>query len=327
MKYRTPAVIVIFICLSASLPVSGVERTVERTFDVKQGGTLFLDSDTGSVDITSHSENSVIVNVSLQTRTSNESKAESIFEDFELTFDQRDKDVTVKGEYIHNTFWHNNRLKVHFDVKVPHRYNLEIDTAGGRINVDDIQGRVDLETSGGNINMGNISGEVQANTSGGSISLESSSGDTYVKTSGGNIRIGSVEGNIEAKTSGGSIEVDGVNGNLHASTSGGNLHLGNIDGNLTGRTSGGTITAELKSQVRDRVELRSSGGSIRLAVPADFNANLDASTSGGHVYTDLPVKVKGRISNSSLNGILNNGGPELVLKTSGGSIEIRESSN
>jgi hypothetical protein len=38
----------------------------------------------------------------------------------------------------------------------------------------------------------------------------------------------------------------------------------------------------------------------------------------------MPVTVQGSISKNRLRGKLNGGGPSVVLKTSGGSIEIRE---
>jgi len=52
--------------------------------------------------------------------------------------------------------------------------------------------------------------------------------------------------------------------------------------------------------------------------------NLDAKTSGGRVHTDFPVTVRGEISRRMLKAELNGGGPELYLRTSGGSIHIRE---
>ena len=74
------------------------------------------------------------------------------------------------------------------------------------------------------------------------------------------------------------------------------------------------------------MELRTSGGGIFLTVPADFKADLDASTSGGRVKTDLPVTVKGTISKNKLQGAVNGGGPNVILRTSGGNIELRENS-
>ena len=319
------SVIAIILCFSVSLPAMAVERNVEKSFNVKRGGTLHLDSDLGSVDIKSHAQDTVQVKVDLVAHTSSDSRANDIYDNFNLTFDNTDKDVIINGDITENWFWHNNRLSVHFDITVPEKYNLEVKTGGGNIGVSDIKGKVTLKTSGGSIRLGNIDGELDARTSGGYVNVEDVTGNTVVKTSGGGIRIGRVKGNLEAITSGGGIEVDGVDGDLIAHTSGGHLKLLNVSGGLVGDTSGGPIVAELTKQVTDRVELRTSGGGIQLSVPADFKADLDASTSGGHVYTDIPVTVHGHLSKSSITGKINGGGPEVRLRSSGGGIRITQS--
>ena len=322
MGNRALAVFAIIICLSASVPAMAVERNVEKSFNVKRGGTLILNSDTGTVDIKSHAQNTVLINVELIAHTSSDSRAKDIYDNFKLDFNNDNKGVTITGNLGSSWSWPNKRLTVHFNITVPNQYNLAVKTGGGYINVSDIKGQATLKTSGGSIKLGNIDGELDARTSGGSIKVEDVAGNTFVKTSGGSIRIGRVKGNLEARTSGGGIDVDGVDGNLIAHTSGGGLHLMNISGSLIGDTSGGPIVAELTGQVKDRVELRTSGGGIRLSVPADFKADLNASTSGGRVYTDIPVTVHGHISNTSIHGKMNGGGPEVSLRTSGGGIRI-----
>lgn len=324
MGNKLSSVSAIILFLSVSLPATAVERNVEKSFNVKRGGTLHLNSDLGSVDIKSHARDTVQVKVDLVAHTSSDSRAEDIFENFKLSFNNTDKDVTIVGDIAEKWFWRNNRLSVHFDITVPEQYNLEVKTGGGRIIVDDIKGQVEVKTSGGSIRLGNIDGELDARTSGGYISVEDVTGNSYVKTSGGGIRVGKVKGNLEATTSGGGIDVDGVDGDLIAHTSGGHLKLLNVSGGLVGDTSGGPIVAELTKQVTDRVELRTSGGGIQLSVPADFKADLDASTSGGHVYTDIPVTVHGHLSKSSINGKINGGGPEVRLRSSGGGIRITQ---
>jgi len=42
------------------------------------------------------------------------------------------------------------------------------------------------------------------------------------------------------------------------------------------------------------------------------------------VNSDLPISVMGKISEDSLSGKLNGGGPKLVLRSSGGGIHVRK---
>lgn len=282
------------------------ERTIEKTFETGDGGTLNLTSDMGSVNVQSHTGDDVKITATLKARTSSESKAEEWFDRFEISFESNDGDVTVLGERKDQSFWRKVRMWAHYDIQVPKTYNLKIKTAGGSISISDLEGEADLHTSGGSITAGEISGPITARTSGGSIRLDDSDGPAELRTSGGSITVGAVSGPVDARTSGGSIRLNEVRGNVIA------------------RTSGGSIRADLMSQINEPAELRTSGGSIRIYVGQDFKAEIDAETSGGRVSCDLPVTVQGTIKKSRLHGKLNGGGPLVTLKTSGGSIYINE---
>ncbi len=328
MKRYIASILFLIVCPLLFLPnttfAQNGEQRVERSFDVKKGGTLHLHSDQGSVDVRTHESERVDVVVFLEARTSKKEQAEELFERFELTFDHGNGDVHIGGEWRGGWARRRKRLRVHFDCRVPKHYYLGINTAGGRIGVDDLTGQVRLRTSGGSISIGEIDGPVDAETSGGSITVDRCRGPAFLHTSGGDIDLGEIEGPVKARTSGGGIYVDGVDGDLEAYTSGGSLRLRSIRGNLRARTSGGSIRAELLNQIDSPVTLRTSGGSITLEIPPDLRAEINASTSGGGVFTDVPVTVKGTARKSSLRGEINGGGPLITLKTSGGNIEIRE---
>jgi hypothetical protein len=56
----------------------------------------------------------------------------------------------------------------------------------------------------------------------------------------------------------------------------------------------------------------------------DIGVDVNARTSGGSVHTEFPVTVQGEIKRSRLDAKLNGGGPELYLRTSGGSIYLKK---
>ncbi len=276
------------VLLTGQVFARDIEKKVEKAFDVKKGGTLILDTDMGSVKVSSHNASEVRITVYLTARTDNKKKAQKWFDDFDLTFNQNGSDVEVHGERHKDWFEWGRHLSVHFEFVVPQAYNVDLNTAGGSISVADLDGEAKVRTSGGSINLGEIGGSVVA------------------------------------KTSGGSISVDGADGDLIAKTSGGWLDLQNINGELEAHTSGGSIKADIVKQIHDDVELTTSGGSITLSVPSDFKADVDASTSGGHVRCELPITVRGDIGRNSLRGSINGGGKLVRLHTSGGSIRIVE---
>ena len=160
------------------------------------------------------------------------------------------------------------RSKVEFNIRVPKSYNLDVETAGGSIKIEDLTGKVDAHTSGGSIKLGRIDGLVDVNTSGGSIKVEE------------------------------------------------------VTGTVRAHTSGGSIKASISKQPTGDSKLTTSGGSITVYLADDIAVDLTARTSGGRVRSDF--NVNGETTKRSIQGAINGGGPKLVLKTSGGSVKVKQ---
>ena len=228
---------------------------VEKSFAVNQGGTLSIDTDSGSIEIISHDQDSVDVRVEKKGRNP---------EDFEVTFSNDGDDVKIVGDRKGVFSWGNS--SAHFIVRVPERYNVDLKTSGGSIELSSLNGKVDAYTSGGSIKLGQIKGSVD------------------VKTSGGSIRVGDVAGTINAHTSGGSITAiisEQPLGDSRLTTSGGSVSaqlLASIAVDLTASTSGGRVRSEFdvngtvkKTRIEGKINgggpkliLKTSGGSVKI---------------------------------------------------------------
>ncbi len=303
-----------------------IEDQLTKEFSVKKGQLFYLKTDFGSVEVKSWDRDQVKLNVTKKARTSSQREADRLFEDLKIRFDQDNNGVQVVAEYTGHKSWLSGRRRVnlHFEVIVPNVFDLDVNTSGGSIKVEDLAGNIDLNTSGGSISVGQIKGPVNAKTSGGSINVSEAVGDVFVHTSGGRINIGKTSGAVDAKTSGGGINLDGVEGNTTVRTSGGSLNLKKLGGTVQGSTSGGSIYAELTGNIDSDCYLKTSGGGITVYLPEDASVDIDAQTSGGRVSIDFPVTVQGKLKSNYLNGKINEGGPLVKLRTSGGGIRIKE---
>lgn len=299
---------VLILCFGFSALFAGAEKRVQKTFEVRPGGTLVIEADMGSIDIETSEANQVDAGILIRLKNGGESKLERLLDELDLDSGQSGDDVTVTLKKKDRKWWSGfkyNGLTVHFKVTVPHQYNVDLKTAGGSIEVADLEGTVDVATSGGGLDIGNITGPVHGKTSGGSISVKSCQGDVAVKTSGGSLKLGEIAGTVIGKTSGGSIHVDEVGGRINASTSGGGIHV--------------TITKQPEAECK----LSTSGGGITAYLAEDIGVDVDAKTSGGGVSTDFPVTTQGKPDGHSLQAEINGGGPPLILRTSGGGIHIK----
>jgi DUF4097 and DUF4098 domain-containing protein YvlB len=301
-----------------------VERKVEKSFDVRPGGWLYIDSDLGSIEVSSKAADKVEITVFQTLDVTSEKEADELLKDLKLDFVKSGNEVRVTASYDRDRIfrWNRSRMKLRFVATVPHRYNVNLKTAGGSVAVEDLEGEAISRTSGGSLTFGKISGPVKGTTSGGSINLESCKGDADVSTSGGSISIGQVEGRVAANTSGGSIRIAEARGEVNAATSGGGITVEEVLGAIEASTSGGSISATITKQPQAACRLSTSGGNVSVALAAGLKANIDASTSGGRVQSDLEIAVQGELGKSSIQGKINGGGPELYLRTSGGNITI-----
>jgi DUF4097 and DUF4098 domain-containing protein YvlB len=70
------------------------------------------------------------------------------------------------------------------------------------------------------------------------------------------------------------------------------------------------------------VDLKTSFGPIRVALPDEAGWTVDARTSFGRIRAEVPVTVSGSLSTESVQGKIGDGGCPLTLTTSNGSIDI-----
>ena len=321
-------VLSLLLCILISPSRADIEDTISETFDVSPGGNLVVDADIGAIKVITHGKNIVAVEIIRKLDTNSKKEADKILEDLTIDFEQQGENVTIIAKLDDSdwNFWNKIRrkIKVEFSIIVPNQYNVDLKTSGGSISVDDLEGFVTSKTSGGSLNFGKIDGPVNGRTSGGSITLDGCTGDADIKTSGGSLNIGDVDGNVVAKTSGGSINIARAKGPIDAGTSGGSISVEEVMGKINARTSGGSVNAKISYQPGGPCSLSTSGGSINVYLAEDIQVTVDARTSGGKVRTDFPVTIQGEIKKSRLNADINGGGPELVLRTSGGNINIKE---
>ena len=297
---------------------------IRKGFTVADGGTLILDGGYGRIRIVTGGTGVAIEVV----RDADGREAEKRMANHKISFAQRGNDVVITSDdqrESHSWFrgWDDDDYEVQWNIRIPDRYNVKVETSAGSIETDDIGGTVNARTSGGSIKTGRLSGASVLKTSGGSISVAGSSAALEVNTSGGSITIGNTSGPVEAKTSGGSISLARIDGDVKAHTSGGGIKIEDATGIVDATTSGGSITATLSRQPRGDSRLSTSGGSVTVSLAPSVAVDLDARASGGGVTSAVPITVQGTQDDDSLRGAINGGGPKLTLRTSGGGIRVK----
>jgi DUF4097 and DUF4098 domain-containing protein YvlB len=288
---------------------------MEKTLKLDPGGRFALDTDLGSVTVTGSD--------SADARLVVTSRRRDLDEILRFSFQENPGSVTVSArrKRAHIFPWLGGYSgSVHFEVKVPARTLLDIDTSGGPIQISGMRSEARLETSGGRIVVRDLVGDLNGHTSGGGIELERIRGRVNVETSGGGIEGSEIDGPIEADTSGGSVRLDRVSGDIRAHSSGGGIHILEAGGRVEADTSGGGIEATFARGNARGGSLETSGGGIEVSLDPSVGLRIDAS--GNSVRADLPLTVQGAVSRRRLQGTLGGGGELLRMRTSGGGVRI-----
>jgi len=270
----------------------------EKTFATNPGKLLKIEAQNGSVKIETWNKNEVYVKV-----LGNDKAKEKL----EFKFEEKDWGVYISSKRK-GGFWSfnwGNSPRVRFEVMVPKSYNAKVSTAGGNIGVKNLTGNIDGKTSGGDLKLYDNVGNTNISTSGGNVTVKNNKGNTKASTSGGDISVVNFDGDLDVSTSGGDIDLKGGNARIDASTSGGDIKL-----DYWGESLG--------------IDLTTSGGDIDVYLPADFSAKANLKTSGGDISCELTTNNVVKISSSRFEADLNNGGKDLICRTSGGDIEVKK---
>ncbi len=112
------------------------EQRSEFEASAKPGGRLLLRADNGSVSIRPQSGDKVSCVVTVQVYTHSEAEARRLFGRFQLTA----RPLETGGVYIASQSpaqaGRGGNFRVQFEVTVPQRYNLDVETQGGDIGVE-----------------------------------------------------------------------------------------------------------------------------------------------------------------------------------------------
>jgi DUF4097 and DUF4098 domain-containing protein YvlB len=267
----------------------------DNTFPTSAGKKLSISSTNGDIKVNSWTNNEIKVKV----YGNEKAKAKVKFQ-----YENNENGLKIEtSRPSMNIFSSWSNIAIRYEVTVPEKYKLNLQTSGGDVVVTKVEGVVKVETSGGDIKLNQIKGNSEISTSGGDISIEDLSGNISASTSGGDVRMKKFIGDVDVSTSGGDIQLYGAEGKVDASTSGGDISL-----DYAGSNKG--------------IHLGTSGGDIHIKVDKDFSAEVDLTTLGGDISTNLPVTVVHKKS-SELKGKLNSGGNILECSTIGGDISVR----
>ena len=143
--------------------------------------TLSVENVEGDIIVNGHQGRGIEMYIEHKIHAKTEKRAKRFVEQNKINVYHIDNNlIQIKSD---EKMKHRRNGSIIFNLDLPNKIQLKLETLGGNINVKHIQGELYLKTNGGDIELKNLSGRIDA------------------KTSGGDVEIGSVEGLVLAQSS------------------------------------------------------------------------------------------------------------------------------
>ncbi|MGH7561224.1 MAG: M56 family metallopeptidase [Gemmatimonadales bacterium] len=234
------------------------DTTLEQSYPARPGETLTLDLETGgSVRIEGWDEPTVRIRVRVGG----------------MSWRQTTVEIAHRGPGIHlvtslvgprGTFSTTSTSR-HFDIRVPRRYDLRIESSGGDLTILGVEGTFSGHTGGGAITIRNAKGSATLRTGGGEVEVSDSELEGRVTTGGGIVRVSRVSGNFRGSSGSGPVIRVGDNEN----------EKGDLRGVVVEKDGRKFAVNEIRGADRGTLHIEKAGGGI----------DLDRAPNGAQVRT------------------------------------------
>ena len=296
--------------LAGLLRAADLDAFGEKEFKATSGGKLVIDNRSGgSAEIVGWDKDMIHIVYADGRNDRGE---------WDVDFDQIGDTLEITSEVGNRHI--DSSTSLHFEIKVPKRFDIEFESAGGSLDIRGVEGYFRGETAGGELTLIDVKGEVRLRSGGGEITVRDSELDGRLSTGGGEVLVENVVGNVKATSGGGEVryrnvrdrdgemlvpgrlKVDGVNKDtVVISNAGGRIRVKDAPQGAVVRTGGGDVRVTGADKF---VRARTGGGDVEIALKAGW---VKASTGAGDI--EVTIEREG-------------GDGDLVMHTGLGEVEL-----
>jgi len=144
-----------------------LDKVIEKSYPIEADGTFDVTNRYGNVDITTWDKQQIDIKITISVKTSNQKKADEIFDRIDFKFMDRKDYVTAitEIESKNNSWfnwgsWSSTDYQINYDVKMPASVHLKCTNKYGNTYLDDLNNGAELVMKYGNIRMGSVEGEM-----------------------------------------------------------------------------------------------------------------------------------------------------------------------
>jgi len=279
-----------------------------QEFKVSSGGLLEIDLESGgSIDIRGTGGSAIIVEYSKRCDP-----------ECDILIKETSRGLKISSEFVGRG--RNQSSSIEFNIQVPSVYDLELESMGGGLSIDGVDGEFRGKTMGGELTLHDVRGEAKLLTMGGKIKLTDSELDGSLKTMGGEVLFENVIGNVKGSSMGGDVRYKNVqrrDGDLASPPNLGDDLDDTSTDTVQVSTMGGKIEVE---EAPEGADVHTMGGNIEIS---DAQRFVRAKTMGGDIRVD---SIDGWVQAITMGGDIDvqmvGSGGDVLLSSNSGSIEL-----
>ncbi len=326
--------------------------------DFPAGGTLRVVSDRGNITVLPWEEKRIKIEVHKRVLAGSQGSADKVNSATRPAITVSGATVTVNAN-VSGAGEH--RVDTDLEIYAPRNAAVQVSNSRGNVIVRDRSGDLQLSTAHGDVETSGIKGDVKVNLRRGELRADNLTGNLDFSGSGSGVNVsnttgsatinGEIYGSIvlshiqkgvrfhsmrsdmelgrldgDMNLDHGDLRLNSVAGPSRIITRAKDIQISDVSGDLQVQDSNGDVEVRTANAPLGNISVENKKGDLRVILPAGAGFSISGRTHGGDISTDFPeLKVNSAGSQSSINGMVGKGGPEVRLNTEHGDIEIRKS--
>jgi len=277
------------------------EKTIKKEFDVNSDALLKISNSYGNLNITSWTENRVLIEVHIKTNGNSEEKVQRKLDEITVDFESSANMVSARTVFDNNRSgwgWGNNNnvnMQINYTIKVPVKNSVHLNNDYGSIILDRIDGHAKINCDYGRLDIGELrgrnnqlnfdytsksqigyinSGKITADYSGFTIEK---AGDLAISADYTNSTVHKM-GNLVYKNDYGKIEI-GEAGNVQGSGDYINVSLGTLHGNVDINADYGSVKIEKMAADAGNLLVKTDYTGVKIGYDSAYHFNFEIRTS------------------------------------------------
>lgn len=270
-------------------------------------------------------EDRVAVGVSVA-NTSSET-ANAVLDRLKLTTRQVKDTVRVRSaERVQDAdYWRwlrSNDATVYLEIDLPRDTDADVRAPGGAIDAEGLHGNVVIDASACPVRAANVEGVLRISAKASAVHVEGFDGrELDIETMSSELTLSRATAeDITIRAFSGSVDVSQVQGRLRISAHGSPVHLEAVEAPLRAEVQGAELTVD--GVPSSGADLQTFGASIRASLARSLSA--DVVLMGDVVDLDRSLPFHGEREPRRVEGRLNDGGPDVLVRATRGRVECTE---